>query len=224
MGRGQPWSGSHQPTVKSVREPHYPPPSPDNKLSVRNLTIPVVCFRIKWQFECPTLNRSQSKRLQTELSPPCLPFFFKGMSPRAISPSLPRFLQRNLRHQSVPSFLRLSHHYKRTPVTPDQVEEVFLYFQISVMLYFLYCCARKLKTNSFSSRKNYERYPKKPLCLYTIFMFWVGGKWVPDVLEILFILLPMRTARTSECKGKDKWEISVRKSSWASVVSSPISG
>ena len=164
MGRGQPWSGPHQPTVKSVREPHYPPPSADNKLSVRNLTIPVVCFRIKWQFECPTLNRPQSKRLQTELSPPCLPFFFKGMSPRAISPSLPRFLQRNLRHRSL--FLRLSHHYKRTPVTPDQVEEVFLYFQISVMFYFLYCCARKLKTNSFSVGKITKGIPKNTLFVY----------------------------------------------------------
>ena len=118
-----------------------PTTTPDNKLSVRNLTIPVVCFRIKWQFECPTLNRSQSKRLQTELSPPCLPFFFTGMSPRAISPSLPRFLQRNLRHQSVPSFLRLSHHYKRTPVTPDQVEEVFFVFSnfCNVVLFVLLC-------------------------------------------------------------------------------------
>ena len=54
------------------------------------------------------------------------------------------------------------------------------------MFYFLYCCARKLKTNSFSSRKNYERYPKKLfVCIYytyTIFMFWVGGKWVADVI------------------------------------------
>ena len=63
-----------------------------------------------------------------------------------------------------------------------KLRKFFLYFQISVMFYFLYCCARKLKTNSFSSRKNYKRYPKKPLCLYTIFMFWVGGKWVADVI------------------------------------------
>ena len=57
----------------------------------------------------------------------------------------------------------------------------FLYFQISVMFYFLYCCARKLKTNSFSVGK-ITKCIQKTLCLYTIFMFWVGGKWVADVI------------------------------------------
>ena len=152
MGRGQPWSGCHQPTVKSVREPHYPPPSPDNKLSVRNLTFPFVCFRIKWQFECPTLNRSQSKRLQTELSPPCLPFFFKGMSPRAISPSLPRFLQRNLRHRSL--FEAQSSLQENPCHTWSSWGSFFVFSNFCNVLLFVLLC-KETEDQFFLSRKNY---------------------------------------------------------------------
>ena len=69
-----------------------------------------------------------------------------------------------------------------------KLRKFFLYFQISVMSYFLYCCARNLKTNSFSVGKITKGIPKNSLFVYYFHVLGggqMGARCIGDFVHLV---------------------------------------
>ena len=83
--------------------------------------------------------------------------------------------------------MRLGHHYKRTPVTPDQVEEVFFVFSnfCNVLLFVLLC---KETEDQFSVGKITKGIPKNSLFVYYFHVLGggqMGARCIGDFVHLV---------------------------------------